>query len=131
MCSYSGDFGEIMVEILFPGATDSEEFRKAHIEGTLAGGIIATTSTPTKTSPFGFAADFGRLIERSGTGSLLSVSLPVWRRSLRRGNTRSELSDVYEVLRLEGLQIRHVRGKPGRYFAVRWKGNWPSDQNPT
>ncbi|KAI8283427.1 hypothetical protein K4K60_002723 [Colletotrichum sp. SAR11_57] len=42
-----------------------------------------------------------------------------------------ELSDVYEVLRLEGLQIRHVRGKPVRYFAVRWKGNWPPDQNPT
>ncbi|KAK2764185.1 chromo domain-containing protein [Colletotrichum kahawae] len=44
---------------------------------------------------------------------------------------RDELSDVYEVLRLEGLQIRHVRGKPVRYFAVRWKGNWPPDQNPT
>ncbi|KAI8198461.1 hypothetical protein K4K54_005962 [Colletotrichum sp. SAR 10_86] len=46
-------------------------------------------------------------------------------------DNRDELSDVYEVLRLEGLQIRHVRGKPVRYFAVRWKGNWPPDQNPT
>ncbi|KAL0938578.1 chromo domain-containing protein [Colletotrichum truncatum] len=43
----------------------------------------------------------------------------------------AESDDVYEVLRLEGLQIRHVRGKPVRYFAVRWKGNWPPDQNPT
>lgn len=39
--------------------------------------------------------------------------------------------DVYEVLCLEGLQVRHVRGKPVRYFAVRWKGNWPPGQNPT
>ncbi|KAJ0340652.1 hypothetical protein COL922a_003247 [Colletotrichum nupharicola] len=30
------EMGEIMVEILFPGGTDSEEFRKAHKEGTLA-----------------------------------------------------------------------------------------------
>ncbi|KAF6837237.1 chromo domain-containing protein [Colletotrichum musicola] len=40
-------------------------------------------------------------------------------------------TNVFEVLRLEGLQIRHVLGRPARYFAVRWRGDWPPGQNPT
>ncbi|KAF6804314.1 chromo domain-containing protein [Colletotrichum sojae] len=40
-------------------------------------------------------------------------------------------TNVFEVLRLEGLQIRHVLGHPARYFAVRWRGDWPPGQNPT
>ncbi|KAF6822598.1 chromo domain-containing protein [Colletotrichum plurivorum] len=40
-------------------------------------------------------------------------------------------TNVFEVLRLEGLQIRHVLGRPARYFAVRWRGDWPAGQNPT
>lgn len=42
-----------------------------------------------------------------------------------------EDDNIYEVLRLEGLQDRLVRGKRVRFFKVRWKGNWPPDQNPT
>ncbi|KAF9873828.1 hypothetical protein CkaCkLH20_08562 [Colletotrichum karsti] len=45
---------------------------------------------------------------------------------------RDELAENrYEVLRLEGLQVRQVHNKPIRFFAVRWKGRWPPGQNPT
>ncbi|GKT40489.1 uncharacterized protein ColSpa_00670 [Colletotrichum spaethianum] len=42
-----------------------------------------------------------------------------------------EEDNIYEVLRLEGVQERIVRGKRVRFFHVRWKGTWPPGQNPT
>ncbi|KAK1981162.1 hypothetical protein LZ30DRAFT_689415 [Colletotrichum cereale] len=42
-----------------------------------------------------------------------------------------EEDNIYEVLRLEGVQERIVRGKRVRFFHVRWKGAWPPGQNPT
>ncbi|EFQ36337.1 chromo domain-containing protein [Colletotrichum graminicola M1.001] len=42
-----------------------------------------------------------------------------------------EEDNIYEVLRLEGVQERIVRGKRVRFFHVRWKGVWPPGQNPT
>ncbi|KAK2027173.1 hypothetical protein LX32DRAFT_641169 [Colletotrichum zoysiae] len=42
-----------------------------------------------------------------------------------------EEDNIYEVLRLEGMQERIVRGKRVRFFHVRWKGIWPPGQNPT
>ncbi|KAK1716803.1 uncharacterized protein BDZ83DRAFT_755881 [Colletotrichum acutatum] len=45
-----------------------------------------------------------------------------------------EDEQVYEVLRIEGFEDRVSRRsgkKLGRFFQVRWKGNWPSSMNPT
>ncbi|KZL67324.1 chromo domain-containing protein [Colletotrichum incanum] len=47
------------------------------------------------------------------------------------GQQAPEDDNIYEVLRLEGVQERIVRGKRVRFFHVRWKGTWPPDQNPT
>ncbi|OLN93215.1 hypothetical protein CCHL11_07615, partial [Colletotrichum chlorophyti] len=42
-----------------------------------------------------------------------------------------EESELFEVLRIEGFQLRRVKNRPVGYFLVRWKGEWPPDQNPT
>lgn len=42
-----------------------------------------------------------------------------------------EEEQVWEVKALEGMQVEVVGGKTIRWFKVRWKGNWPADQNPT
>ncbi|GKT89283.1 chromo domain-containing protein [Colletotrichum tofieldiae] len=51
--------------------------------------------------------------------------------STRGDQHAPEDDNIYEVLRLEGVQERIVRGKRVRFFHVRWKGTWPPDQNPT
>lgn len=37
----------------------------------------------------------------------------------------------WEVQRLEGVKVEEKNGEKMRYFKVRWKGNWPPDQNPS
>ncbi|TLS27001.1 hypothetical protein PpBr36_05055 [Pyricularia pennisetigena] len=37
----------------------------------------------------------------------------------------------WDVLRLEGVRVEEHDGIKTRYFKVRWKGDWPSDQNPS
>jgi hypothetical protein len=37
----------------------------------------------------------------------------------------------FEVQRLEGDTIDVINGVEKRWFKVRWKGDWPKDQNPT
>jgi len=44
---------------------------------------------------------------------------------------KEEEEPAWEVKALEGMQIEVVGGKTIRWFKVRWKGNWPADQNPT
>ncbi|KAH7027298.1 uncharacterized protein B0I36DRAFT_364520 [Microdochium trichocladiopsis] len=44
---------------------------------------------------------------------------------------QEEEEQVWEVKRLEGMRTELVDGKPVRLFRVRWKGDWPPDQNPT
>ncbi|TLD14970.1 hypothetical protein PspLS_10812 [Pyricularia sp. CBS 133598] len=39
--------------------------------------------------------------------------------------------DEWEVLRLEGVKVEEHNGEKIRYFKVRWKGDWPADQNPS
>lgn len=39
--------------------------------------------------------------------------------------------DEWEVLRLEGVRVEEHDGVKTRYFKVRWKGDWPPDQNPS
>ncbi|GJC83228.1 hypothetical protein ColLi_06066 [Colletotrichum liriopes] len=61
-------------------------------------------------------------------GSKQAVAKPF---STRGDQHAPEDDNIYEVLRLEGVQERIVRGKRVRFFHVRWKGTWPPDQNPT
>ncbi|KAH9428821.1 hypothetical protein MCOR02_010244 [Pyricularia oryzae] len=39
--------------------------------------------------------------------------------------------DEWEVLRLDGVRVEEHDGVKTRYFKVRWKGDWPPDQNPS
>ncbi|TLD09403.1 uncharacterized protein PgNI_07412 [Pyricularia grisea] len=42
-----------------------------------------------------------------------------------------DMPDEWEVLRLEGFKVEEHNGKKTRFFKVRWKGDWPADQNPS
>ncbi|KAK1995140.1 hypothetical protein LX36DRAFT_659924 [Colletotrichum falcatum] len=74
--------------------------------------IKATQSTPPATT--------------AGSTQAVARSLPA-----QEEQEASEEDNIYEVLRLEGVQERIVRGKRVRFFHVRWKGTWPPGQNPT
>ncbi|KAK2051500.1 chromo domain-containing protein [Colletotrichum caudatum] len=62
----------------------------------------------------------------TGSTKAAASSMPA-----QEGQGPSEEDNIYEVLRLEGMQERIVRGKRVRFFHVRWKGIWPPGQNPT
>ncbi|KAI1100587.1 hypothetical protein F4804DRAFT_40155 [Jackrogersella minutella] len=42
-----------------------------------------------------------------------------------------EKGRVWVVERLEGDKLMNINGRRGRFFKVRWEGEWPPDQNPT
>ncbi|KDN59894.1 putative chromo domain-containing protein [Colletotrichum sublineola] len=62
----------------------------------------------------------------AGSTQAVAKSLPA-----QEEQEAPEEDNIYEVLRLEGVQERIVRGKRIRFFHVRWKGTWPPGQNPT
>ncbi|KAI0432047.1 hypothetical protein F5Y09DRAFT_302835 [Xylaria sp. FL1042] len=51
--------------------------------------------------------------------------------SRKRKVPQPEEDQEWEVKRLEDDKVLEISGKLVRYFKVRWKGNWPPDQNPT
>lgn len=76
----------------------------------------------------------------SSAGAAMHVSQP-WENGERPTDDNSakpkdaESEDVYEVDRLEDDWISaddgNSKSQPTRLFLVRWKGDWPPDQNPT
>ena len=50
----------------------------------------------------------------------------------KQDDVEEEEGVAYEVKRLEGMKTEEYEdGTRARFFKVRWKGNWPADQNPT
>ncbi|KAK1595630.1 uncharacterized protein LY79DRAFT_546938 [Colletotrichum navitas] len=65
-------------------------------------------------------------VTTAGSTQAVAKSLPA-----QEEQELPEENNIYEVLSLEGVQERIVRGKRVRFFHVRWKGVWPPGQNPT
>ncbi|RYP80763.1 hypothetical protein DL769_002310 [Monosporascus sp. CRB-8-3] len=61
----------------------------------------------------------------------IPLEAPATSKSSRKRKRAVSDEPVWEVKRLEGDRTEEVDGVQTRFFEVRWKGDWPPDQNPT
>ncbi|RYP01624.1 hypothetical protein DL766_008863 [Monosporascus sp. MC13-8B] len=61
----------------------------------------------------------------------IPLEAPATSKSSRKRKRAVSDEPVWEVRRLEGDRIEEVDGVQTRLFKVRWKGDWPPDENPT
>ncbi|KAJ3946076.1 uncharacterized protein N0V96_004430 [Colletotrichum fioriniae] len=110
-------------------APTSRESQQASLPQTASAPPATTTgskSAATKSKPI-----TTKLHTARKTGA---AAAPVATQDEAEEEEEEEDEQVYEVLRIEGFEDRVSRRsgkKLGRFFQVRWKGNWPSSMNPT
>ncbi|RYP76929.1 hypothetical protein DL771_001482 [Monosporascus sp. 5C6A] len=61
----------------------------------------------------------------------IPLETPAASKSSRKRKRVVSDEPLWEVKRLEGDRIEEVDGVQTRFFQVRWKGDWPADENPT
>ncbi|KAJ1327488.1 chromobox protein 5 [Microdochium nivale] len=86
--------------------------------------VMPTTSQSTSSAPLKIAQPSTPLMKSE-------KKKPQSRKKKDLVNDSQNVEEVWEVKCLEGVRIDFVDGKRVREFKVRWKGNWPPDQNPT
>ncbi|RYP28610.1 hypothetical protein DL767_007151 [Monosporascus sp. MG133] len=61
----------------------------------------------------------------------MTLETPTTSKSSRKRKRVVSDEPLWEVERLEGDRTEEVDGVQTRFFKVRWKGDWPPDENPT